>query len=183
MKKITFVLLFASLVVLIPGCKTTFILTDEIKGIAQNMTPEEAADKLSTIIDKDNTGASIGLESIVTGGLTRVNKDSITYYKTIGPLVDRSASSSFATGYETAATYTERSDVVITVKFNRVKSIKMHKTKDGYLKVTIKESPDFLLTRSMYQFNTQSTNRELAMALCSKLIPGAEIVYSSDADE
>ncbi len=175
MKRLTTVVLFSLAVFIFPSCKSTFNLTDEIKGIAANMTPEEAAEKLGTIIDKEKTSASIGLEDVITGGSVKVCKDSVTFFKTI---VDKSASSGFATGYQSTADYTESRNVVITVQFSRVKSIKMHEAKNRDLKVTIKDGSKSILAGTMFQFETAGTNRELAISLCSKLMPDAEFVYT-----
>jgi hypothetical protein len=162
--------------VIIPGCKTSFILSDGIKNIAQNLTPEEAAHKLSAIIDTNKSSGCIGLDEVVAGGLTKVTKDSITYYKTLLPKIDKTYSN-FTNGYETVPTFTEKRDLVITVSFNRVKSVKLHELKNGDLRITLKDSHDSFITKTMYQFDSPAVNRELAIALCLRLIPNAKINY------
>lgn len=176
MNKILFGIFFASSVLLIPDCKTTFTLTNEIKSIAENMTPVEAAHKLSAIIEKNKTGASIGLDDVYTGGLTTVGKDSITYYKTVEPKIDKTYSN-FTGGYETVPTYSEKKDLVITVNFSRVKSIKIHELKGGDVRITLKDGHNSFQNKTMYQFETTANNHDVAIALCSKLIPNAEISY------
>jgi len=131
MKQLLFGVLLACVVLLIPCCKTTYTLTDEIKSIAQNMTPEVATNKLSAIIVKEKTSASIGFEEVVKGGLSNVTLDSITYYKTISPQLDKAASG-FTGGYSTTPAYTEAQDLVITVDYKRVKSIYVHDKKWRY---------------------------------------------------
>lgn len=149
-------------------------MTDEIKTVAQNMTPDAAADKFGALIEKDKTRASIGFDDVVSSGQTIVTKDSITFSKSIPPQIEKSAGG-FANGYESAVTYTEQRDVLISVKFSRVQSIKIHETKNGYLMITIKDPHESLITKTMYQFDTKDRNRELAIALCSVLMPNAKI--------
>jgi hypothetical protein len=176
MKILPFGILFGSTVLLIPGCKSTYSLSDESKSTAQNMTPEVAAVKLSAIIIKDKTSASIGLDDVVTGGLTRVTKDSVTYYKTLGPQADKAANG-FTGGYSMTPAYSEAMDLVITVDYRRVKSINVHELKNGDLSIMIKDSQKSFLTKTMYQFETPGTNRQLVFALCSVLMPNATFVY------
>ena len=83
MKRQTLGIVFASVILLMPCCKSSYTLTDDIKSIVQNMSPEEAAVKLNSIIEYDKSGAAIGLDEIVTGGSTIVRKDSITFHKSI----------------------------------------------------------------------------------------------------
>ncbi len=179
MKKLTFWLLFGSAAISNQCCKPTYILADDNKSIAQNITAEETAVKLSTIIDGDRTGAAVGIKEIFPGGLTRVTKDSITYYQTIGPQLDKS-SNGFASGYESTPNYKESSDVVISVKFDRVKSIKISEPKEGDLRINFKDDHTFLPYKPRYQCYTSVANRDLAIALCSVLMPQAKIVYSGD---
>jgi len=177
MKKILFEILFAGLVSLIPGCKSAYIVTNDIKNLSQGITPEEAAVKLNSIIEKDKTGATIGLEDVVWGGSTSVTKDSITFSRTIAPQKDIS-SNSFTSGYETAASYTEQREIVVTVKFNRVQSVKIREYKDGHIRSTIRDDQSLFVSKPMYQFDTPVANRDLVIALFSVLIPDAEIIYS-----
>jgi hypothetical protein len=176
MKKLPFAILFACALLLIPGCKSTYTLSDEIKGDAQNMTPEVAAGKLSTLIVKEKTSASIGLDDVVSGGITKVTKDSVTYYKTLGPQADKTASG-FTGGYSMTTAYTEEADLVITVHYSRVKSINVHEFKNGDIRITIRDAQKSFLSKTMYQFETPGTNRKLVLALCSVLMPNATFVY------
>ena len=180
MKRILSIILFAALVLLLPGCKSAYILTNDIKSLSQGMTPGEAAVKLNSIIEKDKTGATIGLEDVVWGGSTGVTKDSITFSKTIAPQKDKS-SNSFTSGYETAASYTEKRDIVVTVKFNTVKSVKIREYKDGHIRSTIRDDQSLFVSKPMFQFDTPVANRDLIIALFSVLIPDAKIVYSGGA--
>lgn len=177
MKKILIGLLFAIGVLFITNCKSTFIVTNDIKSLAQNITPEEAVEKLRAIIEKSTTGASTGFEDMVTGGVTTVLKDSIRYYKMIGPQIDKSTNS-FTGGYETVPMYKEGRIVQITVRFSRVNSIKIHEFKKGDLRISIKDGYDSILNKAVYQFETPVTNRDMVISLFSILIPNAKIEYS-----
>lgn len=182
MKKKILSILFAFLVLLIPGCKSAYILTNDIKSLSQGMTPAEAAVKLNSIIEKDKTGATIGLEDVVWGGSTGVTKDSITFSKTIAPQKDIS-SNSFTSGYETAASYTEKRDIVVTVKFNRVNSVKIREYKDGRIRSTIRDDQSLFVSKPMYQFDTPVANRDLVIALFTVLMPDAKIIYSGGSSD
>jgi hypothetical protein len=176
-KKILFGLLFAIAVLSATSCKSTYVLPNDIKSNAQNITPEEAVEKLRAIIEKSTTGASTGFEDMVTGGVTTVLKDSIRYYKMIGPQMDKSVNS-FTGGYETVPTYKEGKIVQITVRFSRVNTIKMHESKKGDLRISIKDGYTSVLNKAVYQFETSSTNRDMIISLFSILIPKAKIEYS-----
>lgn len=177
MKKTLFGLLFAIAVLSGTSCKSTFVVTNEIKGNAQNLTPEEAVEKLRAIIETSVTGASTGFEDMVTGGVTTVLKDSIRYYKMIGPQLDKSINS-FTGGYETVPTYKDGKIVQITVRFSRVNSIKIHESKKGDLRISIKDGYESILNKAVYQFETSAANRDLIISLFSILIPKAKIEYS-----
>jgi hypothetical protein len=177
MKKILLGIVFAIAVLLGTNCKSTFVVTDDIKNTAQNITPDEAAEKLRAIIEKSTTGASTGFEDMVTGGVTTVLKDSIRYYKTIGAQLDKSTNS-FTGGYETVPQYKEGRIVQITVRFSRVNSIKMHESKKGDLRISIKDGYNSVLNKAVYQFETSATNRDMIISLFSILIPNAKIEYS-----
>jgi hypothetical protein len=181
LKRQTLGIVFVSSILLMPFCKSSYTLTDDIKSIVQNMSPEEAAVKLNSIMENDKSGAAFGLDEIVTGGSTIVRKDSITYHKRIGAQTGKS-SPNFATGYETVPAYNETTDMIVSVQFNKVKTIKIQELKNGNLRITIKDDNQFIITRPMYQFETQGTNSKLVIALCSKLMPDAKIVYSGSPD-
>jgi hypothetical protein len=176
-KKILLGILFAIAVLLGTNCKSTFVVTNDIKNTAQNITPDEAVEKLRAIIEKSITGASTGFEDMVTGGVTTVLKDSIRYYKIIGPQMDKSVNS-FTGGYETVPTYKDGRIVQITVRFSRVNSIKIHEFKKGDIRVSIKDGYNSILNKAVYQFETSVTNRDIVISLFSILIPKAKIEYS-----
>lgn len=176
-KKILFGLLFAIAVLSGTSCKSTFVVTNDIKSLSQNITPDEAVEKLRAIIEKSTTGATTGFEDMVTGGVTTVLKDSIRYYKTIGAQLDKSTNS-FTGGYETVPQYKDGRIVQITVRFSRVNSIKFHESKKGDLKISIKDGYESILNKAVYQFETKAANRDMIISLFSILIPKAKIEYS-----
>jgi len=176
-KKTLFGLLFAIIVFSGTGCKSTLIVTNDNKSNAQNITPDEAVEKLRAIIETSATGASTGFEDMVTGGVTTVLKDSIRYYKTIGAQLDKSTNS-FTGGYETVPQYKDGRIVQITVRFSRVNSIKIHEFRKGDIRVSIKDGYNSILNKAVYQFETAGTNRDLIISLFSILIPKAKIEYS-----
>jgi hypothetical protein len=68
LKSQTLGIVFVSVILLMPGCKSSYTLTDDIKSIVQNMSPEEAAVKLNSIMENDKSGAAFGLDKIVYSG-------------------------------------------------------------------------------------------------------------------
>jgi hypothetical protein len=177
MKKTLFGLLFTIVVLSGTNCKSTSIVTNDIKSPAQNITPEEAVEKLRAIIETSITSASTGLNDIVKGGVTTVLKDSIRYYKMIGQQLDNSRDG-FAGGYESVPSYIESRLVQITVRFDRVNSIKIHESKKGNIRISIKDGYTSFLNKPVYQFETPGTNRNMVISLFSILIPNAKIEYS-----
>jgi hypothetical protein len=177
MKKILLGILFAIALLAGTSCKSTSIITNDNKSNAQKLTPEEAVEKLRAIIETSVTGASTGFEDMVIGGVTTVLKDSIRYYKMIGPQIDKSVNS-FTGGYETVPTYKDGRIVQITVRYSRVNTIKIHESKKGDLRISIKDGYESVLNKAMYQFDTSATNRDLIISLFSILIPKAKIEYS-----
>ena len=177
LKKALFGLLFTIVVLSGTNCKSTFVVKNDTKSPAQNITPEEAVEKLRAIIEKSITGASTGFDDKITGGVTTVLKDSIRYYKMIGPELDNSTSG-FTGGYETVPSYKDSRIVQITVRFDRVNSIKIHESKKGNIRIYIKESYASFLNKAVYQFETPGTNRNMVISLFAILIPNAKIEYS-----
>ena len=176
MKKSINFILIAILIFLFANCKTTFTISDEIKVLVQNMSTDEAVNKLSLMIND----SSWGWVCNENNGFIDVTEKSISYGHFLLHEVMREHQFSYdKVTYEKIYKYSiiKYSGVkYIIIQDNRLRPISFDKElrkTPNFLRISIRD----VSNREELNVSVPKTDHDLAIALFSKLIPNAKIQY------